>query len=108
ISSLVATAPNALAAWRSFTLWRLSSRRLSCLLAGHGGWAPQIHSWAWVAFVPILIILLCFFFQAEDGIRDATVTGVQTCALPIFAPSTPTAPSEPRTVTKPAKTFSVM
>src|SRR5215470_18126994 len=26
-----------------------------------------------------------FFFQAEDGIRDATVTGVQTCALPIFA-----------------------
>src|SRR6266705_2572481 len=26
-----------------------------------------------------------FFFQAEDGIRDRTVTGVQTCALPIFA-----------------------
>src|SRR6267143_4123506 len=26
-----------------------------------------------------------FFFQAEDGIRDGTVTGVQTCALPIFA-----------------------
>src|SRR5207245_7865737 len=26
------------------------------------------------------------FFQAEDGIRGATVTGVQTCALPIFAP----------------------
>src|SRR5207245_8264052 len=26
------------------------------------------------------------FFQAEDGIRDATVTGVQTCALPISAP----------------------
>src|SRR3989442_4683349 len=25
----------------------------------------------------------CFFFQAEDGIRDADVTGVQTCALPI-------------------------
>src|SRR6266481_8711511 len=25
-----------------------------------------------------------FFFQAEDGIRDGTVTGVQTCALPIF------------------------
>src|SRR5689334_24600298 len=25
----------------------------------------------------------CFFFQAEDGIRDGTVTGVQTCALPI-------------------------
>src|SRR5207247_4949375 len=28
--------------------------------------------------------LLCFFFQAEDGIRDPLVTGVQTCALPIL------------------------
>src|SRR2546425_6509674 len=27
---------------------------------------------------------LFFFFQAEDGIRDKLVTGVQTCALPIF------------------------
>src|SRR2546430_8197891 len=27
-----------------------------------------------------------FFFQAEDGIRDLTVTGVQTCALPISPP----------------------
>src|SRR2546430_9807746 len=27
--------------------------------------------------------LFVFFFQAEDGIRDLTVTGVQTCALPI-------------------------
>src|SRR5437762_6192160 len=26
-----------------------------------------------------------FFFQAEDGIRDTSVTGVQTCALPIFS-----------------------
>src|SRR2546427_3528821 len=30
--------------------------------------------------------LLFFFFQAEDGIRDLTVTGVQTCALPICTP----------------------
>src|SRR5205809_5933885 len=29
--------------------------------------------------------ICCFFFQAEDGIRDVAVTGVQTCALPIFA-----------------------
>src|SRR2546427_2956974 len=29
--------------------------------------------------------MLFFFFQAEDGIRDLTVTGVQTCALPISA-----------------------
>src|SRR5437867_12995739 len=27
---------------------------------------------------------MTFFFQAEDGIRDRTVTGVQTCALPIL------------------------
>src|SRR2546422_5002447 len=29
-------------------------------------------------------LLLFFFFKAEDGIRDVAVTGVQTCALPIF------------------------
>src|SRR2546427_8684698 len=30
------------------------------------------------------VVLTIFFFQAEDGIRDLTVTGVQTCALPIL------------------------
>src|SRR5256886_7883171 len=30
------------------------------------------------------MIVYFFFFQAEDGIRDLTVTGVQTCALPIW------------------------
>src|SRR6266536_2233268 len=30
-------------------------------------------------------LIFFFFFQAEDGIRDPLVTGVQTCALPIFA-----------------------
>src|SRR5437879_12256556 len=31
------------------------------------------------------MVLVCFFFfQAEDGIRDTSVTGVQTCALPIY------------------------
>src|SRR5256886_4833374 len=30
-----------------------------------------------------LVCVYFFFFQAEDGIRDLTVTGVQTCALPI-------------------------
>src|SRR5690625_5863568 len=29
-------------------------------------------------------MLMIFFFQAEDGIRDGHVTGVQTCALPIY------------------------
>src|SRR2546421_7444610 len=32
-----------------------------------------------------LVSLCFFFFQAEDGIRDLIVTGVQTCALPIWA-----------------------
>src|SRR2546430_5821317 len=47
---------------------------------------------AYIALYLILLITppalltvwgLCFFFQAEDGIRYLTVTGVQTCALPI-------------------------
>src|SRR5689334_24629610 len=41
-----------------------------------------------VSFLSFFVSLYCFsvfffFFQAEDGIRDGTVTGVQTCALPI-------------------------
>src|SRR5690606_39356141 len=32
-----------------------------------------------------VLVCLFFFFQAEDGIRDFHVTGVQTCALPILA-----------------------
>src|SRR5437867_11715336 len=35
-----------------------------------------------------------FFFQAEDGIRDRTVTGVQTCALPICTSNMPVWTSE--------------
>src|SRR6266511_5507782 len=39
-----------------------------------------------ITFLPTLHSRLCFFFfQAEDGIRDFHVTGVQTCALPILA-----------------------
>src|SRR5438034_9330292 len=34
-----------------------------------------------------------FFFQADDGIRDHCVTGVQTCALPILTPSVPRRPT---------------
>src|SRR5260221_5143319 len=36
------------------------------------------------ANLPVTRARVCFFFQAEDGIRDHCVTGVQTCALPIF------------------------
>src|SRR5437867_13265977 len=38
-----------------------------------------------------VLCLSCLIFRAEDGIRDRTVTGVQTCALPI-SPLTPAAP----------------
>src|SRR5690349_22646108 len=34
-------------------------------------------------FYTFMVVILFFFFQAEDGIRDLYVTGVQTCALPI-------------------------
>src|SRR3989449_3797949 len=37
----------------------------------------------------VFLFMLFFFFQAEDGIRDVAVTGVQTCALPIFYDPTP-------------------
>src|SRR2546427_954832 len=36
-----------------------------------------------VSCIPYGFFFFFFFFQAEDGIRDLTVTGVQTCALPI-------------------------
>src|SRR5260370_25542278 len=42
------------------------------------------------------VVCLCFFFfQAEDGIRDSSVTGVQTCALPISASQWPNLNSLP-------------
>src|SRR5688572_31842904 len=42
----------------------------------------------------LCFLFFFFFFQAEDGIRDLTVTGVQTCALPISGSyDLPTSPS---------------
>src|SRR2546430_13712009 len=38
-----------------------------------------------VIWLFVLMLRTTFFFQAEDGIRDLTVTGVQTCALPILS-----------------------
>src|SRR2546429_1150348 len=37
--------------------------------------------------VMLQLVSCVFFFQAEDGIRDVAVTGVQTCALPISEPA---------------------
>src|SRR5699024_11231133 len=44
------------------------------------------------------VVVLVFCFQAEDGIRDRNVTGVQTCALPISIASISASPM-PRVVT---------
>src|SRR5256886_13694280 len=41
----------------------------------------------------VVLIAVFFFFQAEDGIRDLTVTGVQTCALPISLATEGAAPN---------------
>src|SRR2546427_1436419 len=49
------------------------------------------------------IRLVIFFFQAEDGIRDLTVTGVQTCALPISAAVRLTCRREPERHAPPSR-----
>src|SRR5260370_11008066 len=46
------------------------------------------------------MIFSFFFFQAEDGIRDSSVTGVQTCALPICNGTAATAPQRLSAVAK--------
>src|SRR5687767_6027246 len=43
-------------------------------------------------YYAVSLVFFFFFFQAEDGIRDKLVTGVQTCALPISGPVAPAAP----------------
>src|SRR3954462_1383520 len=51
----------------------------------HNWWAAtRSNQIARATEVPTALCLLFFFFQAEDGIRDYRVTGVQTCALPIW------------------------
>src|SRR6266496_5331632 len=51
---------------------------ISCLI-----WLDLVASLPLIKEWILVIIFLFFFFQAEDGIRDLYVTGVQTCALPI-------------------------
>src|SRR2546425_6028129 len=49
-------------------------------------WSVKFPFWIFSFQLRSLMFLWClfFFFQAEDGIRDKLVTGVQTCALPIL------------------------
>src|SRR2546427_443420 len=55
----------------------LRPETLTLLITGHGDHDLAIQALRGGAYD-------FFFFQAEDGIRDLTVTGVQTCALPIL------------------------
>src|SRR2546430_8596226 len=61
------------------------------------GWVRRVKTFSigeWTTLEIVLVSGLFFFFQAEDGIRDLTVTGVQTCALPI-SPVRPTVLGQP-------------
>src|SRR5689334_3026761 len=51
-------------------------------MSHNGGCSMLLRFDCWSGFGVYFIFI--FFFQAEDGIRDGTVTGVQTCALPIY------------------------
>src|SRR5689334_24372677 len=53
-----------------------------CTLMYYLFYSLFFHSFSFVLL--LLFFFFFFFFQAEDGIRDGTVTGVQTCALPIL------------------------
>src|SRR2546430_10158774 len=64
----------------------VSSRRRHTRL--QGDWSPDVCS----SDLPTSVVG-CTFFQAEDGIRNLTVTGVQTCALPISASSPVASPA---------------
>ena len=47
---------------------------------------------SWHVSYVVCVFVFFFFFQAEDGIRDHCVTGVQTCALPILLADLPKVP----------------
>src|SRR5438874_8964874 len=49
------------------------------------GWRLPVVELGDVSVITCSLHVLFFFFQAEDGIRDLYVTGVQTCALPILS-----------------------
>src|SRR5205823_11853748 len=48
------------------------------------------------SYCSLFVVWFVFFFQAEDGIRDKLVTGVQTCALPISSGCARSAPGAAR------------
>src|SRR2546427_10446593 len=69
----------------------LASASCWCVLFSRWRLYPICH-WQFLSLgsCSVLFVRIFFFFQAEDGIRDLTVTGVQTCALPILSDGTET------------------
>src|SRR5689334_2674247 len=63
-------------------MWYIASRLfiVACFQTNPSPEIPNLSRWRSIG---VLLSEYFFFFQAEDGIRDGTVTGVQTCALPI-------------------------
>src|SRR5437016_11234987 len=58
------------------------------IICAYGVWLVAWYFSCVLCLLPVVVFVVCcfvvfFFFQAEDGIRDWSVTGVQTCALPI-------------------------
>src|SRR2546427_7570735 len=79
LARLMIHTPTAISIFVCLSMIKLMAVFISmrCILCGH---------FLQVALTLILVVgyaIAGFFFQAEDGIRDLTVTGVQTCALPI-------------------------
>src|SRR2546430_2119025 len=74
------------AANTSVTVTVPSINRISIVAFGFNMWLNGVESEpSLISWIKDLVdrLVIVFFFQAEDGIRDLTVTGVQTCALPI-------------------------
>src|SRR2546430_490718 len=98
IGRLITISTTPVIACDSFEMDAVSALRLSPLRRGLAIdsnvdiftlYVPHRHVYGeqWIKFmkdgVNATPLATVFFFQAEDGIRDLTVTGVQTCALPI-------------------------
>src|SRR3989440_8830804 len=69
-----------------FRRWRVNRGESSSSCAGCPHAWPALYD---AVYYQCVTLLLFFFFQAEDGIRDLIVTGVQTCALPIWSRCVP-------------------
>src|SRR5215475_15628133 len=78
VARLMIHAPTAISIFVCLSMVQLMAVFISmrCTLCGH---VLQVA-------LTLILVVWFFFFQAEDGIRDFHVTGVQTCALPICGP----------------------